>query len=75
MIEDKDDENYEVVAPPIGATVPYIPEEADEEMIDGKEYFVFAGAYYRPFASDGETIYMVVENPKKKGSKTPKPSA
>ncbi len=65
MIADKDDENYEVVAPPIGATVPYIPKEAKEETVDGKKYFVYADAYYRAYASDGETIYMVVENPKK----------
>ena len=65
MVKSKDDEHYKVVAPPVGATVPYIPKEADEEMIGGKKYFVYAGTYYRPFASDGETIYMVVENPKK----------
>lgn len=62
MIE-SDEENFEVVAPPPGATVPYLPEEADEETVKGKTYFVHAGTYYRPFASDGETIYMVVENP------------
>jgi hypothetical protein len=63
MVED--DHNYEVVAPPAGATVPYLPEEADEETIGGKKYFVYAGTYYRPFASDGETIYMVVEDPRR----------
>jgi hypothetical protein len=62
MIE-SDEENFEVVAPPPGATVPYLPEEADEETVNGKTYFVHAGTYYKPFASDGETIYMVVENP------------
>ena len=61
----QDDSNYEVVTPPVGATVPYLPDEAKEETIGGKKYFVNEGAYYRAFASDGETIYMVVENPKK----------
>ena len=37
----------------------------DEETINGKKYFVYADTYYRPFASDGETIYMVVEDPAK----------
>jgi hypothetical protein len=60
----QDDSNYEVTSPPVGAAVPYLPDEAKEETIDGKKYFVHDGAYYRPFASDGETIYMVVENPK-----------
>ncbi|MEE8148287.1 MAG: DUF6515 family protein [Longimicrobiales bacterium] len=62
MIED--DHNYQVVAPPAGATVSYLPDEADEETINGKKYFVYADTYYRPFASDGETIYMVVEDPR-----------
>jgi hypothetical protein len=62
MIED--DHNYEVVAPPVGATVAYVPDEADEETISGKKYFEYAGTYYRPFASDGDTIYMVVDDPR-----------
>jgi hypothetical protein len=60
----QDDSNYEVVAPPVGATVPYLPDEAKEETVGDKKYFVYEGAYYRPFASDDETIYMIVENPK-----------
>jgi hypothetical protein len=61
MIES--DHNYKVVAPPIGATVPYLPEEADEVEVNGRTYYVFDGTYYQPFVSDGETIYMVVEDP------------
>lgn len=59
-----DDDNYEVLAPPVGATVPYLPDDADEETVEGKKYFVYDGTYYRPFASDEETIYMVVEDPR-----------
>jgi hypothetical protein len=62
MIED--DQNYKVVAPPVGATVPYLPEEADEETVGGKKYMVYGGTYYRPFSSDGDTVYMVVEDPR-----------
>lgn len=62
---DNDEENYEVVAPPPGATVPYLPDDADEETVEGKKYFVYDGTYYRPFASDGDTVCMVVEDPKK----------
>ena len=58
-------ENYEVVASPAGATVPYLPEGADEKTVDGKRYYVFDGTYYQPFAGDGETIYMVVSDPTK----------
>ena len=58
-----DEQNYEVVRPPVGVTVPYLPDEAGEKTIGGKKYFVYEGTYYRPFVSEGETIYMVVEIP------------
>ena len=53
-----------MVGPPAGATVPYLPEEATEERIDGKTYFVYADTYYRAYASDGDTLYQVVEDPR-----------
>ena len=59
-----DDYNYEVVAHPVGATVPYLPDEAEEGRIAGKTYYVYADTYYKPFVSDGETIYMAVEDPR-----------
>jgi hypothetical protein len=59
----EDDHNYEVVEPPVGATVPYLPDEANEQRINGTTYFLYEGTYYRPFVSDGETIYQVVEDP------------
>jgi len=58
-----DEQNYEVVAPPVGASVPYLPERAHEKTVKGKKYFEYNGAYYRPFSSDGDTVYMVVEDP------------
>jgi len=62
-----DEQNYEVVQPPVGVTVPYLPDSAQEESVGGKKYMVNEGTYYRPFASDGDTIYMVVEDPNKAG--------
>ena len=62
----QDDSNYEVVVPPVGATVPYLPDDAKEETVGGKKYFVDKGTYYRPFVSDGETIYMIVVDPQTK---------
>ena len=59
-----DEQNYEVVAPPVGATVPYLPDDASESTVNGKKYFVHEGTYYQPFASDGDTIYLIVEDPK-----------
>ena len=59
----EDDHNYKVVTAPTGATVPYLPDEAKEEMINGKKYWVYETTYYQAFVSDGDTIYMVIENP------------
>ncbi len=39
-------------------------DEANEETIDGTTHMVYEGTYYRPFMSEGETIYMVVEDPR-----------
>ena len=65
MNEGEENENFEVADAPIGATVPYLADEAKETTVDGKKYFVYNDTYYRPFASEGETIYMVVEDPNK----------
>ena len=46
--------------------MPYLPDDADEEKVEGEKYFVYDGTYYRPFASDGDTVCMVVEDPKKR---------
>ena len=60
-----DEDSYKVVAPPIGATVPYLPDEAGSETVGGKKYFIYEGTYYRRFSSEGDTVYMVVEDPRK----------
>jgi hypothetical protein len=60
-----DDHNFEAAGPPVGATVPYLPDEAEEKTIGGKTYFVYDGTYYRAFMSQDETIYQVVEDPTK----------
>jgi hypothetical protein len=59
-----EDYNFEVVAPPVGATVPYLPDEAEEKKVGGTTYFAYDDTYYKAFVSEGETIYMVVEDPK-----------
>ncbi len=65
MTETVDGKNYKVVRSPVGATVPYLPEESKEQTVKGKKYFYYQGTYYKPFSSEGETIYMVVEDPTK----------
>ncbi|MCU7835649.1 MAG: hypothetical protein KZQ83_10425 [gamma proteobacterium symbiont of Taylorina sp.] len=61
----EDDHNYKVVSAPVGATVPYLPDEAKEETIKSKKFWVYENTYYQAFVSEGDTIYMVVENPGK----------
>ena len=48
----QDDQSYEVVKPPVGATVPYLPEEAAEATVGGKKYFVHNGTYFEQLLYD-----------------------
>jgi hypothetical protein len=64
MVE-AEDHNYEVVGPPIGATVPYLPEKAEKKEINNKTYYLYDKTYYRAYASDGDNVYMVVDDPTK----------
>ena len=54
---------YEVVAPPVGASVPHVPEEAGEVTVAGKKSFVSDHTFYRPYASEDDTVQVVVEDP------------
>ena len=47
----------------MGSTVPYLPDEAKKQTIDGQQYFVFGDTYYKAFVSGEDTIYMVSEKP------------
>jgi hypothetical protein len=54
---------YKVSPPPIGLTVTTLPNGAVDQNIKGQTYFVFGGAYYRPFYSGSSVIYEVVAKP------------
>jgi hypothetical protein len=54
---------YEVVTPPIGATVAALPNGAVSKTINGVNYFTFAGTYYQPFYSGSDVIYKIVQDP------------
>ena len=61
-----DEHNYEVVSPAVGATVPYLPKEAVEKKVGGKTYYLVDDkTWYRAYASDGDKVYMVCEDPNK----------
>ena len=57
------DHNFGVVEAPIGATVPYLPDEAEEQIVGESKYFLASGVWYKPFAGEGDVIYMVVADP------------
>lgn len=56
-----DNTQYEVVAPPMGAIVPTVPNDAKSITIDGVQYYESNGVYYEPVTtSDGTTGYKIV---------------
>lgn len=55
---------FEVVAPPVGATVGSLPDGATSETVNDAAYFVYAGTYYKPFYAGSDVVYMVVTDPK-----------
>jgi len=62
-VDDKSDPTYEVVAPPVGATVDSLPDGASQKSVDGSAYFVYSETFYKPFYSGSDVVYMVVANP------------
>lgn len=59
-----DSDQYRVVAPPLGATVSYLPSGAKSVVIDGVTYYELNGTWYRRFFdSSGQVIYQVVQSP------------
>ncbi len=52
---------YEAVAPPIGASVPSLPDNAQSIIIDGEQYYELNGVYYAEGVDDnGKQVYIVV---------------
>ena len=54
---------YEVIPPPIGASVSVLPSGAVNQTIGGNNYYTFGGAYYEPFYNGSSVIYQVVAKP------------
>ena len=57
------DPTFEVVAPPIGATVTDLPEGAEKKTVKDQDFFVYAGTWYQPFYSGSNVVYVVAEEP------------
>lgn len=54
---------FEVVAPPVGATVTELPKDAKAKTVGGTEYYEYSGTYYQVFHSGSKVVYMVVKDP------------
>lgn len=55
-----DNGGYQVTAPPIGAGVPDLPENAESIKIDGIQYYQADGVYYKTSVNDkGKKMYVV----------------
>lgn len=51
---------YEVVVPPVGAEVPNLPEDANLVTINGVDYYEYKGVYYTQSQNaEGATVYVV----------------
>ena len=57
------EENFRIVAPPIGATVTMLPEDTKEKKVGEDTYFVYDKTWYKPFYSGDDVLYMVSTNP------------
>jgi hypothetical protein len=55
--------NYKVIAPPLDATVKTLPIGAKISKVSGKTYYVYNGAWYKPYHSGSDVVYMVVKKP------------
>jgi hypothetical protein len=60
-VEDTGDPTFRVVAPPIGATVTELPEDAEMRSANGQDYFVYDDTWYQPFYAGSNAVYVVVE--------------
>jgi hypothetical protein len=57
------DAGFQVVQPPVGATVDSLPQGAEQKVVNGTTYYLFGAAYYQPFYSGSSVIYQVVPDP------------
>ena len=56
-----DDNNYEIVSPPLGAKVTSIPNSSKTVVVNGSKYYESNGTYYQEEAdSNNNVVYLVV---------------
>ncbi|SFA48385.1 hypothetical protein SAMN04488511_107101 [Pedobacter suwonensis] len=56
----QNNDQYEVVTPPVGAEVPNLPSDANRVTINGVDYYEYKGVYYtQKENAEGKTVYVV----------------
>jgi hypothetical protein len=55
--------NYQVTAPPMGASVAHLPDDAVQKKIGDITYYTYSGTWYQAFSSGTTVVYMVVDPP------------
>ena len=56
-------DNVAVVAPPMGASVSALPDDAKKTTVGSDTYYVYTDTWYKPFYSGSDVVYMVVGEP------------
>ncbi|WP_051358037.1 DUF6515 family protein [Rubidibacter lacunae] len=59
--EPSSNDDYIVVAPPTGATVPYLPDGCEGFFLEEDQFYDCSGIYYQPVLLDGSSAYVVIE--------------
>jgi len=52
---------YQVVSPPMGATVSSVPPGAYQTTVNGITYYVSGSTYYQPEFSNGQVVFKVTQ--------------
>jgi hypothetical protein len=55
------EQQFVVVAPPVGIAVPYLPDGCEPFTFEGSQFFDCSGVYYQPVVQNGEVIFVVVQ--------------
>ncbi|APB32370.1 hypothetical protein GlitD10_0069 [Gloeomargarita lithophora Alchichica-D10] len=55
------DQQFVVVAPPVGIAVPYLPDGCEPFTFEGSQFFDCSGVFYEPVIQDGQVVFVVVQ--------------
>jgi len=59
-VKEEKNDSYKVVQPPVGTLVPVLPEEAKQNVLDGRVYYEFQNVIYKEVQTEEGLKYEVV---------------